>query len=193
MKKKFFLSTFVLPGEMKKTFRLLLGVAWLFFIGSLPILALADDLVVQTQSGAVQGIPVGTTEQWRGIPYAASPTEDRRWKAPEPPIAWDGIRDGSTFGSPCLQGDPSQGPLIGSENCLFLNVFRPTGTPADAKLPVLVHIHGGGNVFASGLEVTDALVNEGIIVVTMNYRLGIMGFLAHPLLTDENGGVGSGN
>ena len=162
------------------------------------------NLIINTQSGPVQGISVNDgeingieieSEQWRGIPYAAPPTGARRWKNPQAPAAWIEVRDGSQFGSHCLQGVSGEGPIDGDEDCLYLNVFRPADYDYENNppLPVLVHIHGGGNGFGWAEEFVNSWLNQGLIVVTMNYRLGVWGFLAHPLLTQENAGLGSGN
>jgi para-nitrobenzyl esterase len=146
----------------------------------------ATDLIVQTKSGAVQGVNVGSVNQWRGIPYAAPPVGNRRWKPPTPPAAWVGVRDGSAFGSHCIQLETLT-TTLGSEDCLFLNVSVPVGTPPASSLPVMVHLHGGSNTFNWGYEDAHVFVDQGVIVVTLNYRLGMLGWLAHPALTAEGG------
>ena len=154
------------------------------------------DLIVQTASGYVEGIPNGVTEEWRGIPYAAAPPGEHgelRWSPPRPPASWTGVRPAKEFGSECFQGNPDEGwPVEGSEDCLYLNVFRPAGTAANAGLPVVVHIHGGGNFCCSAMQDVSAFTVYGVIVVNMNYRLGDLGWLTFPALTAEQNGT-SGN
>ncbi len=134
-----------------------------------------------TQSGPVQGIMVGDVVQFRGIPYAAPPVGKLRWRAPVAPPAWTGTRDASAYGPACEQ-QLAFYPV--SEDCLTLNIFAPAKATATSNLPVMVWIHGGGFVFGSGRDWDgSALVRHGVIVVTINYRLGYFGFLAHPALT----------
>ena len=151
--------------------------------------------VAQTQSGAVQGIVAGNELAFRGIPYAAPPVGNLRWKPPQPPISWPGVRDASTFGNPCIQAN-GQGQISGAEDCLFLNIFVSSQTPHGQTQPVMVFIHGGGNRTGSTqwppFFDTPPLAQQGVIVVTIEYRLGLLGFFANPLLTAEGGGS-SGN
>jgi para-nitrobenzyl esterase len=159
------------------------------------------DLVVSVTDdrgqslGDVAGVVDCGQEQWRGIPYAAAPEGNRRWRPPAPPEAWAGTRDGGSFGSVCPQWvfdeDAGEWRFSEEEDCLFLNVFRPVGTPAGARLPVVVHLHGGGNVFGAGNRNARALVEHGVLVVTLNYRLARLGFFAHPSLTVEDGTSGN--
>lgn len=146
-----------------------------------------------------QGDVIGVTQQgilsWRGIPYAAPPVGDLRWRAPEPPTDWSGVRDASRYGPGCLQGPASalgdsliKGIDDTDEDCLTLNVHRPTGTARD--LPVMVWIHGGAFNHGSGSQSiynSPALVRRGVVLVTLNYRLGRLGFFAHPVLSAESG------
>jgi para-nitrobenzyl esterase len=164
------------------------------------------DPVVQTQSGLVQGVAnaSATVTSFKGIPYAAPPVGDLRWKEPQPPLSWEGIRVASEFCASCIQEKPgSRLPWTEefmvqndiSEDCLFLNIWTPARTAED-KLAVLVYIHGGGFTEGSGAIDTydgEALARKGIIVVTINYRLGVLGFLAHPDLTAESPHHVSGN
>ncbi|HLT34704.1 MAG TPA: carboxylesterase family protein, partial [Enhygromyxa sp.] len=150
-------------------------------------------LVVATDRGRVRGTTDGGAQAFRGIPYAAAPTGERRFRAPEPPAAWDGIRDATAFGNKC----PQRGVLdilVGDEDCLNLNVWRPS-TPASDPRPVLVFIHGGANVVGSGSDPLHSgrrlAHDHELIVVTFNYRLGLLGFLAHPRLTAESGTSGN--
>jgi para-nitrobenzyl esterase len=143
-----------------------------------------DGAVVRTQSGAVHGIVAKQTRSFDGIPYAAPPVGDLRWAPPRPKAAWSGTRDATKPGSACPQtagflGDaPSD-----TEDCLYLNVTTPRNT-GGKKLPVMFWIHGGGFYSGSGsLYGAERLAAQGkVIVVTLNYRLGVFGFLAHPAL-----------
>ena len=154
--------------------------------------------VVKTRLGSVRGATVTevgkTARIYRGIPYAAAPVGALRWKAPQPAKAWSGVRDATQWPNRCPQGASSMGtgsPI--SEDCLYLNVV--TAAPnARAKLPVMVFYHGGGLTTGTSSSVTynhPGLPNQGVVVVTVNSRLGALGYLAHPALTAE--GRGSGN
>jgi len=141
----------------------------------------------------VQGVVERDMIAFRGIPYAAPPVGDLRWKPPVAAPAWSGVRDASSFGNICPQFDFSSN-FQGNEDCLTLNVFRAYPPPADPQ-PVMVFIHGGGDRNgAANLPMLDAppLATHGVVVVTIQYRLGLLGFLAHSLLTAEGGGS-SGN
>ncbi len=134
------------------------------------------------------------------MPFAAPPVGNLRWSPPAPVQSWDGVRKADTWGTRCMQGEMFGGPLMSreatmGEDCLYLNVWSPTEYP-DGKLPVLVVFHGGGFAAGSASEPrTDGewFARQGIVVVAPNYRLGVFGFLAHPELTAESGGRGSGN
>ena len=154
-------------------------------VGTTGITRGATSLVVTTAAGRVAGIASGLTYEWRGIPYAAPPVGSLRWRAPAAPSTWTGIRDASTFGAHCIQLVDFEGDEIGSEDCLYLNVFAPPNTKATAGLPVMVHLHPGGNAYGWGYEEASALVSRGVIVVTLNYRLGVFGGMGHPGLTAE--------
>ncbi|WP_339915093.1 carboxylesterase family protein [uncultured Brevundimonas sp.] len=132
---------------------------------------------------------------FKGIPYAAPPVGLLRWKAPQPPVNWSGIRDASVVGPICIQppsgGDPGVGPLPMSEDCLTLNVWAPE--EREGPLPVMVWVHGGGLNNGSGTAALydgAALARRGVVVVTINYRLGRLGFFAHPALSAEAGSEG---
>jgi para-nitrobenzyl esterase len=166
-----------------------------------PFAAYGDSpgLQVRTESGVVEGKQAGTVRIFLGIPYAAPPVGDLRWKPPLPPAKWTGVRKASGFGSRCLQG-PVYGDMnfrdpAGSEDCLFLNVWTPAKS-AEAKLPVMVWIHGGGFVAGATSEPRqdgEHLAQQGVVVVSMNYRLGVFGFLVHPDLAKESGRNCAGN
>lgn len=156
--------------------------------------------IVETVSGLVSGVEENGITVFRGIPYAAPPIGALRWRAPQPAVAWTGVRACTSFGDMCIQN----GGFVGmdaflhhpqSEDCLYLNIWTPANA-AGEDLPVHFWIHGGG--FQGGLGDEPlyqgvSLVEQGEILVTINYRLGALGFLAHPALTqeDENGVCGN--
>ncbi|WP_319456821.1 MULTISPECIES: carboxylesterase/lipase family protein [unclassified Mycobacterium] len=144
----------------------------------------ADPALVQTATGQVRGLVTGDHRLFAGIPYAAPPVGPLRWQPPSPPPSWFGVRDATKFGSRCVQdlsGDLELGRQT-AEDCLTLNVWTPP--PSNEPRPVMVWIHGGSFVNGSG-GIYDArwLAGRGdVVVVTLNYRLGALGFLAHPAL-----------
>lgn len=146
--------------------------------------------VVQTDKGSVQGVSDGVTRAFLGIPFAAAPVGPLRWKPPQPAAAWTDKRDATKTGPRCPQlSSLGSSPLAGtSEDCLTVNVWTPSPAPANA--PVLVWIHGGGFTSGSGAEPTydgaSLAAATGAIVVTMNYRLGPLGWLAHSALAAED-------
>jgi para-nitrobenzyl esterase len=146
--------------------------------------------VVLTHGGLLRGTVAEGMEQFRGIPYAAPPVGALRWRAPQPARSWAGIRDASRFAPHCAQPGGTFGIASTSEDCLFLNVFTPDRPPrALGHAPVMVWIHGGALVTGASDSYDPApLVRQGVVVVTINYRLGELGFLAHPALAAENGG-----
>lgn len=159
----------------------------------------ADLLTVKTQQGKVHGKMINESKvmAFLGLPYAAPPVGDLRWKAPEPPAKWTGVRDATQFGHHCMEtpafdqafADP--GP---SEDCLYLNVYAPSTATKKSKLPVMLWIHGGGFSSGAGSEYRqsgDYLPTKGVVLVTFNYRLGVFGFLATPEMAKEaNGAAG---
>jgi para-nitrobenzyl esterase len=145
--------------------------------------------IVVTREGVVRGAAVAGGLAFRGLPFAAPPTGDLRWRPPQPPSPWRGIRDATAFAPSCLQ-KPNlfQPPGPQSEDCLYLNVTTPT-LQRHARRPVLVWIHGGGFTQDGALNYDGTkLAAGGIVVVTINYRLGVLGFLAHPALASRPGG-----
>ena len=109
-----------------------------------------------------------------GIPYAAPPVGDLRFRPPQQPVGWDGVRDGRIFGAACLQASTEYGRAQGSEDCLYLNVYKPAGPSGSEPLPVMVWLHGGGFVSGSGNAFTGGMLAQTArtVVVTANYRLG---------------------
>ena len=156
----------------------------------------ASPTRVRVESGMLEGAQSGPVVSFKGIPYAAAPVGDRRWRAPQAAQSWSGVRPALAVGSSCIQapglsvrsaaGDP--GAL--DEDCLYLNVWAPAGQSKSAK-PVMVWIHGGGLVFGSGgVAAYDgtSLARRGAVIVTINYRLGPLGFFSHPAIDGEAGG-----
>jgi para-nitrobenzyl esterase len=146
--------------------------------------------VVQIDTGRLVGTDEGADLTFKGIPYAAPPVGSLRWRAPAPAAAWTGTRDASRYGAACPQPSDHKESwaLVGptSEDCLFLNVWRPARV---GKYPVMVFLHGGGFTYgAAGVPLYDGakLARRGVVIVTLNYRLGLLGFFAHSALTREN-------
>ena len=164
--------------------------------GSLSLMSAAHAANQATiDAGVLQGVAAEGIVSFKGVPYARPPVGVWRWRPPQRPDAWQGVRDASRYGAICMQKvvtDNGVGLQPASEDCLTLNVFTPEGalgrTDAAAKLPVMVWIHGGGLINGSGsAELYDGtkLARQGVVVVTINYRLGRFGFFAHPALTAE--------
>ena len=198
----------------------LLLLTGLVFIVARPSAMVPDQVRIET--GALSGV-VGTTQPtvraFKGIPYAAPPLGENRWRAPQPAAKWDGVRDAAAFGAPCTAGAPgggrggarggARGAAPGqppasteppreparSEDCLYLNVWT-SATSANDKRPVMLWIYGGGFTGGSGGMTWydgENLAAKGPVIVTINYRLGSLGFFAHPDLAKEAGHPGSGN
>jgi len=173
----------------------------------LSLLALVSGLVagaetpkpVRTQAGLVQGTVDDGITVYKGIPFAASPVGDLRWQAPKPPVAWTGVRAADKFAPACMQTpivskDLGMEAVATNEDCLYLNVWTPAKSAND-KLAVMVWIYGGGFTIG-GTEMSlyngINLAKKGVVLVSVAYRLGAFGFMAHPELTREQGGH-SGN
>ncbi len=166
-------------------------------LGILP-LAHADPLVVSTAQGKAHGKPIneGKARAFLGLPYAAPPVGNLRWHAPQPPERWRGTREAVHFASRCMQGN-EYGDMVfqdggPSEDCLYLNVYTPAEMSQKSRLPVMFWIHGGGYRGGSASEDRhngDFLPTKGVVLVTINYRLGVFGFLATPELALEAGGA----
>jgi para-nitrobenzyl esterase len=154
--------------------------------------ASGDDLIVTTDAGPVQGIATESMHEWRGIPYAAPPVGDLRWRPPAPVTPWTEVRDATRFRAPCLQPAfvPEDGDYTrtrGRENCLYLNVFAPPDATETSGLPVMVHLHPGANYFGQAYRNPAAFVEREVVVVTLAYRLGIFGWGGHEDMLDEPG------
>ena len=153
---------------------------------------------VLTESGAISGVSANALSVYKGVPFAAPPVGDLRWRPPMPPAAWTGTRKADTFAPACMQvgvSMPGETPPRVSEDCLYLNVWTPADMPEE-HLPVIVWIYGGGYINGSAsmpLYWGDRLAHKGVIVVTIAYRLGPLGFLALPELTRESPHHSSGN
>jgi para-nitrobenzyl esterase len=172
----------------------------------------ANEPVVQADTGTLRGAKVSTVIAFRGIPYARPPVGELRWQPPQPPVAWQGVRDALQPGTACTQrisglttffapmaqaygSNFEQPPIQSSEDCLYLDVWVPEW-PVQHPLPVMVWLHGGSNTVGSGTQSTYdgvSLTRHGVLLVTLNYRLGAMGFFSHPELTAESPHHSSGN
>jgi len=155
--------------------------------------AAAGSPVVGTDKGAVQGVAAARVDSFLGLRYAKAPVGRLRWRPPEPPSPWKGIASATTYGNRCAQPLRYNDPLSLTEDCLFLNVQRPSGTSRDDHLPVYVYIHGGGlnNGSSSQHDGTLIVQRTGVLVVTINYRLGVFGWLGLPALTGLQGESGN--
>jgi para-nitrobenzyl esterase len=166
-----------------------------------PAASFADALTVKTANGKVHGKTIndGKVKAFLGLPYAAPPVGDLRWKAPQAPAKWNGERDATQFGAHCAQGRVFDDMVFQdgapSEDCLFLNVYAPADAGKKSKLPVMFWIHGGGYSGGGSSEPRhngDFLPTKGVVLVTINYRLGVFGFLATAEMAKEaNGAAGN--
>lgn len=166
--------------------------------GTLAIPAAAQTVTLK--SGAVRGSTEGDVIAFKGIPFAQAPVGDVRWRAPQPVPPWQGVRDATRFAADCIQittpfaGPPN--PAGASEDCLFVNVWRPATIAPGKKLPVMVWIYGGAFLFGSGAQPSydgTQFARQDVILVSPNYRLGRFGFFAFPALDKEHPNEGKGN
>jgi para-nitrobenzyl esterase len=167
---------------------------------TIPLVSQRDPLVIETKQGLIRGKRVGKADVFLGIPFAEPPVGDLRWRPPVEHAPWDGIRDAIEYALPAPQRIPNpSGMKAASEDCLYPNVFTPVKRTKKSRLPVMVYLHGGSNVqgssnqWTSGVE--DILVSQrnSVVLVTPQFRLGVIGFLAHPALTAESEHKSSGN
>jgi len=180
---------------MRSLFRLVFGT----ILVGVPILSAAITDPVRVDSGLVSGV-AGTSDEvrvYKGIPFAAPPVGDLRWRAPQPPAHWEGVRAADQFSPVCMQ--QTRGPAAASgpapsEDCLYLNVWTAAKSAGERR-PVIVWTYGGaftGGAGSLAMYNGEALAKKGAVVITYNYRLGVFGFLAHPKLTKESGHNASG-
>ncbi|HIF13066.1 MAG TPA: carboxylesterase family protein, partial [Dehalococcoidia bacterium] len=177
-------------------FKALLALGVLPIALSASVLPAADLQIhgpVQLTYGQVSGVDLDNdVTVFRGIPFAAPPVGDLRWRAPQPPIPWQGVRAADTFGPTCMQG---RGRALMSEDCLYLNVWTKADSEMD-NLPVMVWIHGGGwtsGASSNGIYDGFAFADKGVVLVSVNYRMNAFGFMAHPALSAESERGVSGN
>jgi para-nitrobenzyl esterase len=190
---------------MKKWIGLIALAAVMAGVGALGLLGAAVNKPVRVDTGLLQGVTdANGVTAYKGIPFGAPPVGDLRWRPPQPAAHWDGVRDASQFGAACMQNERGSslpwteefmtaGPI--SEDCLFLNVWTGAKS-ANEKRPVMVWMYGGGfNEGAGSITVYDgaALAKKGVVLVSMNYRMGALGFLVYPELTKESEHYSSGN
>lgn len=179
------------------SYRVSVLAAAVLFTSALPVFG-ADR--VKTANGTVEGTTEpGGIHVFRGIPFAAPPVGDLRWKPPQPVKNWDGVRAATQFGPRCMQRRVFNDMVFRSngvsEDCLYLNVWTPAASPGERR-PVLVYFYGGGYVAGDGSEPRydgEAMARTGIVALTLNYRLTVFGFFAHPELTKESPHHASGN
>jgi para-nitrobenzyl esterase len=179
-------------GEVFTRLAIFIGLA-----SGLPLAASAQSgPTVQTVHGPVQGVAAGDGAKYLGVRYAAAPVGTRRFRPPEPPAPWTTAANATQFGSSCPQPASPFGLASSNEDCLFLNVYTPVRGPLAVlrRAPVMVWFHPGAFLYgeAARFDPTD-LVEQGVVVVTVNYRLGALGFLAHTALTAESANASSGN
>jgi para-nitrobenzyl esterase len=197
-------------GSMTNRMRVPVPFFLLFFcILAIPQNSIAQiDGPIRLDSGLIEGVAGNSSRirVFKGIPYATPPTGNLRWKAPQPLVPWDGVRKANHFGPICPQPPYLPGSFYqleffsgpqppSSEDCLYLNIWTAAKS-ADERRPVMVWIHGGGNIQGYGSETCfygAAFANHGVVLVTFNYRLGIFGLFAHPELAAESEHHVSGN
>ncbi len=153
----------------------------------------AQSTPVRIDTGLLQCATQGAVESFKGVPFAAPPIGELRWRAPQPVKPWTGTRKATEYSSDCMQVPfPSDAAPLGTtpaEDCLYLNVWRPAGTPANAKLPIMFWIYGGGFVnggSSPAVYAGDKFAEKGVILISANYRVGRFGFFGFRELTRQN-------
>lgn len=155
-----------------------------------PVADQADNAIVETDAGPVRGVVTAEARFFQAIPFAAPPVGDLRWQSPQPVTPWTAVRDATAPGNRCAQtGDAFNGPASDAEDCLYLNLTVPRSADAGHLKPVMVWVHGGGFIGGAGSDqdATRLAVTGDVVVVTVNYRLGIFGFFGHPALAGSAG------
>ncbi len=184
-----------MPFDLRSSLAYGLAAAVALLFGSSSVSAAISE-PVRIETGLIQGVPAHdpSITVFKGVPYAAAPVGDLRWRPPAKPVAWPGVRKADAFGGVCPQlQNPAAEPM--SEDCLFANIWTGAATSGERR-PVLVWVHGGGFGAESGSAPKldgEELAKKGVILVTFNYRLGPLGFLATPELSQESGHNASGN
>jgi len=161
-------------------------------IAVVPCISLASTTIAKVEQGSLQGTREAGLTVYRGVPFAAPPVGDLRWRPPQPAAKWSGVRPADTFAPQCVQSIPS---ITTSEDCLYLNVWTPAKS-SSARVPVLVWIYGGGFAVGGTSVPTysgEFLAQKGVVLVSIAYRVGALGFLAHPELSAESPQHVSGN
>jgi len=173
----------------------MLRVAFLLAF-AIALSAAEPDTTVSVSAGAVRGAPMARGGAvFKGIPFAQPPVGELRWRPPEPVKPWTGVREATSFGAPCAQNAAGRMLEASREDCLYLNVWTPEW-PARSRLPVMVWLHGGGNYGGTASTNNfdgESLARHGVVLVSVNYRLTVFGFFAHPELTRESPHHASGN
>ena len=150
--------------------------------------AVTPDLVIETSEGPVLGKAEDGVKHWLGLPFAAPPIGELRFKAPQPAEPWSELLETTEHRSACVQKsgflNPSDETYMGSEDCLYLNVYAKSGVPVGTQQPVMVWIHGGGNTIGSAetYDPSDLVRDQNVVVVTTQYRLSTLGWFRHPAL-----------
>jgi para-nitrobenzyl esterase len=173
--------------------KLIVGLAIVFSIPMAAQQSAANAPKVYTKLGIVSGVNEEAVDSFKGIRYAAAPVGEYRWRPPQPVKPWEGELDATEYGSNCAQSGWGSAPGTisedSSEDCLFLNIWRPTNATAESQIPVMVWIHGGAFVGGSGSSPGNAgneFAKKGVILITINYRLGRLGHFAFPALSAEH-------
>jgi para-nitrobenzyl esterase len=201
---------------LSKNLQLMKKLSFIFLISVSVALALAScskpdpNPVLTIEGGQIQGVETATPGivAYKGIPFAAPPVGELRWREPQPVVAWEGVKTADSYGAAAMQTawDPASfygrewrasGTVPFSEDCLYLNLWTPAPGKVDKKLPVAMWIHGGGYREGFGFEPEmdggEDWATRGVILVTVTYRLGVIGFFSHPLLSAESPNGVSGN